>query len=250
MSAMQPKVTSSGGTFDVAALTDGDLAKATLLPAAPVNEQAWIQFEFPQPQTIRGLTFIASGGGGGRRRAAAARPARSSRRATTASSSARWRRFPAGARTIAFAPVTARFFRDLHPDPAAAAAPGAAAAAVRRFGGAPEAAAGRQAARRAGRDPDRRVRPAHRASVNRFQEKAAFSAATGIYAMATPAVPAAEAIRKADVIDLTSKMRPDGTLDWTPPAGNWVVLRIGYSLTGAAATARRRPRPRASRWTS
>jgi hypothetical protein len=28
-------------------------------------------------------------------------------------------------------------------------------------------------------------------------------------------------------------MRPDGTLDWTPPAGNWVVLRIGYSLTGA-----------------
>ena len=27
-------------------------------------------------------------------------------------------------------------------------------------------------------------------------------------------------------------MRPDGTLDWTPPAGNWVVLRFGYSLLG------------------
>ena len=27
-------------------------------------------------------------------------------------------------------------------------------------------------------------------------------------------------------------MHPDGTLDWTPPAGNWVVLRIGYSLLG------------------
>ena len=40
-------------------------------------------------------------------------------------------------------------------------------------------------------------------------------------------------MHKADVIDLTSKMRPDGTLDWTPPAGRWVVLRIGYSLTGA-----------------
>jgi hypothetical protein len=35
------------------------------------------------------------------------------------------------------------------------------------------------------------------------------------------------------VIDLTSKMRADGTLDWTPPAGRWVVLRFGYSLTGA-----------------
>ena len=34
------------------------------------------------------------------------------------------------------------------------------------------------------------------------------------------------------MIDLTSKMHPDGTLDWTPPPGNWVVLRFGYSLLG------------------
>ena len=34
------------------------------------------------------------------------------------------------------------------------------------------------------------------------------------------------------MIDLTSKMQPDGTLDWTPPAGDWVVLRFGYSLLG------------------
>ena len=27
-------------------------------------------------------------------------------------------------------------------------------------------------------------------------------------------------------------MRPDGTLDWTPPAGRWMVLRFGYSLLG------------------
>ena len=27
-------------------------------------------------------------------------------------------------------------------------------------------------------------------------------------------------------------MRPDGTLDWTPPSGKWVVLRFGYSLLG------------------
>ena len=96
MSAMQPKVTSSGGTFDVAALTDGDLAKATLLPAAPVDERAWIQFEFPQAQTIRGLTFITGGGGGGRRRAAAAPSPRSSRRATTAASSATVAPIPGG----------------------------------------------------------------------------------------------------------------------------------------------------------
>ena len=43
---------------------------------------------------------------------------------------------------------------------------------------------------------------------------------------------AADAVAKSDVIDLTAKMRADGTLDWTPPAGDWVVLRFGYSLLG------------------
>jgi alpha-L-rhamnosidase len=38
-------------------------------------------------------------------------------------------------------------------------------------------------------------------------------------------------VKKADVLDLTSKLRSDGTLDWTPPEGKWVVLRLGYSLT-------------------
>ena len=36
-----------------------------------------------------------------------------------------------------------------------------------------------------------------------------------------------------EVIDLTSKMKPDGTLEWDAPAGTWTVLRLGYSLTGA-----------------
>ena len=67
--------------------------------------------------------------------------------------------------------------------------------------------------------------------MNRFEEKAAFAATPDLYGFATPA--AQDAVRKADVLDLTSKMRPDGTLDWTPPAGRWVVLRLGYSLTGA-----------------
>ena len=67
MAELQPKVTSSGGQFDLAALTDGDLAKSTLLPAAPVDQKAWIQFEFAAPQTVRGLTLVTAGGGGGGR---------------------------------------------------------------------------------------------------------------------------------------------------------------------------------------
>jgi hypothetical protein len=68
--------------------------------------------------------------------------------------------------------------------------------------------------------------------VNRFEEKAAFTTLPDLYKFATPEISAADAIQKADVIDLTSKMHPDGTLDWTPPAGEWVILRFGYSLLG------------------
>jgi hypothetical protein len=45
MAELQPKVTSSGGSFALAALTDGDLVNFSQLPPAPVGEKAWIQFE-------------------------------------------------------------------------------------------------------------------------------------------------------------------------------------------------------------
>ena len=70
------------------------------------------------------------------------------------------------------------------------------------------------------------------ARVNRCEEKAAFTTLSDIYPLATPEFGAQDAIAKGDVIDLTAKMQKDGTLDWTAPAGNWVVLRFGYSLIG------------------
>lgn len=36
-----------------------------------------------------------------------------------------------------------------------------------------------------------------------------------------------------DVIELTDKMSPEGTLQWDAPEGNWTVLRFGYTITGA-----------------
>jgi hypothetical protein len=33
-------------------------------------------------------------------------------------------------------------------------------------------------------------------------------------------------------IDLSSKMNPDGKLDWEVPAGEWTILRMGFSSTG------------------
>jgi len=209
------KLSSSGGTFGLTALTDGDLSKTTLLPAGPAGGQAWVQFEFPRPQTIHGLTLVTAAED--RRGIAGEQELESSddgREFRTVSA------IPAGARTVAFAPVNAKFFRVsiITPKPLADVRGGSAEGAQ-----APPAPAGTQIAELV-------LHTA--ATINRFQEKAAFSAATSLYDQATPAAPAA-VVRKADVVDLTSKMRADGTLDWTPPAGRWVVLRFGYSLTGA-----------------
>jgi hypothetical protein len=230
MAELQPKVSASGGSFDVATLTDGDLSKSTLLPAATVGERAWIQYEFGRPRTFRGLTFITAGGGGGF--GFGGRGGGASNQQLEASDDGSQFRtvtpIPAGARTIAFAPVTARFFRITILTPQPQQNPGGGFGGFGGGGG--QGGRGQAPAGPAGTQIAEFV--LHSSIVNRFQEKAAFSAATNIYSMATPAVPASEAVRKTDVIDLTSKMGPDGTLDWTPPAGRWVVLRIGYSLTG------------------
>lgn len=53
----------------------------------------------------------------------------------------------------------------------------------------------------------------------------------GITPSLTP-LPAAASIPLASIIDLTPNFK-DGKLTWDAPAGNWTVLRIGYTPTGA-----------------
>lgn len=45
-------------------------------------------------------------------------------------------------------------------------------------------------------------------------------------------VESAAAVRKSDILDLTAKMKPDGTLDWKPESGQWHVFRFGYRCNG------------------
>ena len=35
-----------------------------------------------------------------------------------------------------------------------------------------------------------------------------------------------------EIINLTDKLKPDGTLNWKAPKGNWTILRIGHTTTG------------------
>ena len=40
-------------------------------------------------------------------------------------------------------------------------------------------------------------------------------------------------INPKDVIDLTDNLKPDGTLEWDVPAGDWTIVRTGHRMTGA-----------------
>ena len=70
------------------------------------------------------------------------------------------------------------------------------------------------------------------ARVNQFEDKAGFAVARDYYALDSGIDPKAAGVAPAEVIDLTNKLRADGTLDWKPARGSWRIVRFGYSLTG------------------
>jgi hypothetical protein len=46
------------------------------------------------------------------------------------------------------------------------------------------------------------------------------------------ATPEDQALRAEDVASLTERMKPDGTLDWDVPEGEWMIVRTGHRMTG------------------
>ena len=224
---LQPKITWSGGAIDTALLSDGDLVKTTALPMAPVGEKAWIQYEFPQPQTIHALT-IAMGGrapleGLMHLDGESGRALEASDDGQTYHVVAPIPRGGSTQHTIAFAPVTAKFFRvtfkTLPPPPSP-------------FGDLDLESLGMTIPKPVTEHFIAELVLHPGARVNRFEEKAAFTTLPDLYQFATPAAAITDVIAKSDVVDLTAKMHADGTLDWTPPAGNWIIIRFGYSLIG------------------
>ena len=207
---LNPQVTSSGGTANVIALSDGDVQTVALdLPAESADHDAWVQFDYGHPQAIQAVTLaglddeisvfdfeddtyparIEASDDGQSFRKVADVPASS-----------------VVQRTVAFDAVTARYFRLVFP-----AKPAGIATHNHRI---------------------TELVMASGARVNEFEKRAGFANTRDFYAIPDAKVASQFIVAPGEVIDLTGKMKSDGTLDWTPPAGEWMVLRIGYSLTG------------------
>ncbi len=227
--SLHPKMTASGGSPDAAMLVDGDVQKATSLPIPAPGANAWIQYEFPKPETMRAITIVTQRVGG-----IAALLSGISNPEQTLQASDDGQTFrdivkipdsESPEQTISFAPVTAKYFRVIFrrtpPPPLPSWAKNMDLKTLGiKVGPAPTDY----------KIAELELHPGAR--VNRFEEKAAFVPVPDLYEYATPKVTPADVIQESDVVNLTDKMRPDGTLDWTPPPGNWVVLRFGYSLLG------------------
>ncbi|OHB75142.1 MAG: hypothetical protein A2Z25_21710 [Planctomycetes bacterium RBG_16_55_9] len=48
-----------------------------------------------------------------------------------------------------------------------------------------------------------------------------------------PAVEGEEDARLEDILNVSDKMTPEGILTWQAPAGRWVILRFGYTISNA-----------------
>ncbi len=227
--SLHPRITASAGAPDATILTDGAVAKTTNLPIPPRGSDAWIQYEFSTPQTIHaitismkqvdGLAAVLSGIGN---------PDRILEAGNDGTNFTTVVKLPDGRSpeyTVSFPAVTAKYFRVVFRQEAPPPLPAWAKNMDLKSLGI-----------KVGPPPtdyeiaELNLHPGAR--VNRFEEKAAFVPVPDLYEFATAPVGPAEVVQKDSVIDLTSKMRPDGTLDWTPPPGHWVVLRFGYSLLG------------------
>jgi len=210
----RPEVTTSAGVIDGTALLDDDLNSTMTVAAPPGGGPAWVQFAFAKPLAARAIT-LAGPGGIPVGRVLASVDGTSFETLVPLPGAQLYRQ--GRVRTFAFPEVRAKVYRiEMTGAPLSPAATMSQAAPQP----APQYVLA-EAILHAG------------ARVHRAEEKAGFSFLFEYESVPTPEVPAEAAIGRSDVLDLTSRMAADGSLDWDVPPGKWTILRLGHSLTGA-----------------
>jgi hypothetical protein len=223
LSELGATVTSSGGNFTLQQLTDGDLSNNVLLPRDSATGFGWIQFAFPQAVTIKAITMVGGGEPGTFGFGAAAKD---SRKLEASDDGVNYKPvciIPPGAilqQTINIPATTAKYFRVTIKNPPPPTNIGAA------FGMGDMGTT---------KDPGGTAIAEiylHTADIiDHFEEKDAFAPVGDLNTKMTAT--SIDVVATNDIIDLTNKLKADGTLNWTAPSGGeWKIVRFGYSLLG------------------
>jgi hypothetical protein len=232
-SSLAPPVVSlaDGTPVDAAMLSDSDLQSAIELSPGTAENPASLTITYPKPETIRTASLFLPGASmlffG-----AAVKP-----RLEASEDGKTWRavaditamQVPT---TVSFAPVTAKHFRMVfapieRPLPFNSMSPGVDLAGL----GAMMGDAGAAAMAGGGNLKVGDLRLSGEPRIDHYEAKAGFEVERDYYSLSR-GLEEADGVDPAKVIDLTGRMKADGTLDWTPPAGRWRVLRLGASLLG------------------
>ncbi|NND68048.1 MAG: glycoside hydrolase [Halioglobus sp.] len=242
-----PSMSSAGVALDAEALTDGRYATSVEVARGKNKQPTVIAMTYAAPQTVRALTLHIPNAAGmlGEPNLAPVLEASDDGAAWRAVADVGLTEAPS---TVSFAPVTARHFRVvLHSRKAASPLQSMeflslgvdAAAMITVFDAAAsateEGADNSTLARLSGAAANHQISELSlhaRPIVSQFEQKAGFYVAPDYYALPATDIPASDSVPADAVINLTDKLSQDGSLDWSPPAGTWQVLRLGYSLTG------------------
>jgi alpha-L-rhamnosidase len=214
-----PKMTSSDPSLSGVALMDGDYATSSELRFKEGQSSEWVQWEYPQSLAVRSVTIAFP------QPASRQIPQMPNGDLSYSQDGTNWTKLISlpdspqyvrtfGVRTFAFAPIAGRFFRLILEQ--------VRLTADQLVRGLTPPASFRIAEIALNSSP----------RISFFEDKASFGTFVAGADTATPDVAPADAVAPGQIVDLTGKMRPDKSLKWDVPDGNWVVVRMGYSLTG------------------
>jgi alpha-L-rhamnosidase/F5/8 type C domain len=221
---LNPKVSSSGGEFTLKDLTDSDLTNTKMLPPKNKDEEIWIQYEFEKPQTIKAFSVAGAyhsgledfNGGPENRTLQVSDDGINFRTVAKVSGSI------VPQNTVAIPATTAKFFRLVYKTLETEINMFAMMAGLKPE---PPKPLGVEVA-------EFNLYTTNR--VDRLEDKAGFTPWKEDTKLENLDYTSnnTDAIGTENIIDISSKMSSDGTLNWVVPAGKWVIMRVGYSLTG------------------
>jgi alpha-L-rhamnosidase/Glycosyl hydrolases family 2, sugar binding domain len=214
-----PKMTKSGGDFETKLLLDHDISKTYFLPPTEVGKDMWVQYAFETPQTFKAFALgmgeageLAEFNGGPTNRSL-----KVSDDGVNFRTIAKVSNSTLPFLTTAIPATTAKYWRMCFETLPASISP------IMAMMGMTETP------KPSGTNISEFVL-FNTSRIDQAEDKAGFS--PWKEDTKTLLSENADVVSTENVFDLTSKMQADGSLEWDVPAGNWMVMRLGYSLTG------------------